>query len=366
MDKKLFRGWWQAKVPCRAWCFCLATGSPKRLIIHIVLTIAVIIFCVSCNRERNTNSVLELPIVGVENSSVKEDSFYDESVLKPIVTDLGLIVHWEKDSWRIPQYEVFSWDIFSDIAPILIFDYADYGVQDRMLKRLAFYVEKAGFRGRLSQDSEIAHLHGWNAHNYRAVDLARFFDTARKQNFPLLDEEWELEKILLNEKIIRMENGNIVPGRGAILSIARDSTSQLRWRFLAHEGFHGLYFVDEDFRNFCRRRWEGLPENAKRFIIAYFDHQQYDTADEYLLINEFMGHIMQQSIPQIADYFGRNLPARLENTQRASELPQKDSATNTWPELATTFTEEAQALSEYVNQRWGFTAGRVWAQGTRN
>jgi len=69
---------------------------------------------------------------------------------------------------------------------------------------------------------------------------------------------------------------------------------------------------------------------------------------------------MQQSIPQIADYFGRNLPARLENTRRASELPPKDSATNTWPDLAAAFTEEAQALSDYVNQRWGFTAGRVW------
>ena len=362
MDYKLFWGpGGQTKAPCTAWHFCLPP-PPKKFFIHTILTVLVIILCAGCSRERNPQTVLELPLVEIssdqEMSSI--DTYYDDSIIKPVVVEPGLILNWSRGNWRIPEYEVFSWDIFSDTTPILIFDYADYGVQDRMLKRLAFYVEKAGFRGRLSQDSEIAHLHGWNAHNYRALDLARFFDTARKTNFPLLDEEWELEKILLNEKIIRVENGNIVPSNGAILSIARESPDYLRWRFLAHEGFHGLYFVDEDFRNFCRRRWEGLSQSAKRFIIAYFDHQQYDTADEYLLINEFMGHIMQQPILQIADYFGRNLPARLENTRRSSELPPKDSATNTWPELAAAFTAEAQALSDYVNQRWGFTAGRVW------
>ncbi|MDR2964732.1 MAG: hypothetical protein LBU88_03040 [Treponema sp.] len=329
---------------------------------YLIFLILPILFLFSCNRDK-TPPVLELPFVNAEIPSVKEDlnEFIDTSVLKPVITDPGLILNWQKENWRIQEYEIFSWDIFADTTPILIFDYADYGVQNRMLKRLAFYVEKAGFRGQLWHDSDIAHLHGWNAHNYRDVDLARFFDTARKTGFPLLDEEWELEKLLLNEKIIRRENGNIVPGKGAILSIARESTESLRRRFLAHEGFHGLYFVDNEFRNFCRRRWEGLSEPAKIFLTAYFDHQQYDTKDEYLLINEFMGHIMQQPISQAADYFGRNLPSRLENTMRASDLPPKDNATGTWPELALAFTSEAQALSDYVNLRWGFTAGRAWS-----
>ncbi|MDR0322981.1 MAG: hypothetical protein LBI12_00870 [Treponema sp.] len=289
---------------------------------------------------------------------------------EPIIADPALVIAWPRESWRSSRYEVFKWDRFSS-APVLIFDYADYAVQDRMLKRLAFFVEKAGFRGQLSQDTEIEHLHGWNAHNYRAQDLARFFDLARRTNFPLLNEERELENILLNEGIIRAErNGSlseisIVAGNGAIISITRESPDYLRYRFMAHEGFHGIFFIDEEFRDFSWQRWERLPATAKRFITSYFDFQQYDTKDEYLLVNEFMGHILQQPVSQAADYFGRNLPLRLENTWRVSSLPQKDTVTGTWPDLADAFTEEAQAFSDYVNRRWGFTAGRVWGLRVR-
>ncbi len=276
---------------------------------------------------------------------------------EPIKADPALVIDWERDNWRNVNYEIFRWDTFPSL---LIFDYADYAVQDRMLKRLAFYVEKAGFRGRLAPDSEIAELHGWNAHDYRAIDLAGFFDTARKTNFLLSDEERELENILLNEGIIREEQGSVLAGEGGIISITRESPDYLRYRFMVHEGFHGLFFIDEDFRNFSRSRWEHLPPPAKKFITSYFGFQQYDTKDEYLLVNEFMAHIMQQSVRQAAEYFGKILPSRLENTWRVSSLPQKDEVSGTWTVLAETFTEEAQAFSGYVDRRWSLTAGRVW------
>jgi len=283
---------------------------------------------------------------------------------RPIVADPALVIEWPRESWRNTRYEVFSWDRLETRPlrqpPVLIFDYADYRVQDRMLKRLAFFVEKAGFRGRMMQDHEIAHLHGWNAHDYRAEDLARFFDTARKTNFPLLEEERELERILLNEEIIRETPNGIVAGNGAIISISRESTDSLRYRFMAHEGFHGLFFIDEDFREFSRQRWEQFSAEAKRFLIGFFMLQQYDVEDEYLLVNEFMAHVLQQSVSQAADYFGRQLPLRLEPTIYASWLPQKNAASGTWPSLAAAFTSEAQAFSAYVNRRWGLAAGRVW------
>jgi hypothetical protein len=275
---------------------------------------------------------------------------------EPINADPVLVIEWPQKNWRNRSYEVFRWDNFPSL---LIFDFADYAVQDRMLKRLAFFVEKAGFRGRLAQDSEIEELHAWNAHDYRAQDLANFFDAVKKANFPLLSEERELEKILLNEKIIVEEQGSIVAGKGAIVSISRESPSYLRYRFMAHEGYHGIFFIDEDFRDFSRRRFEQLSSSARRFIVSYFGFQQYDTGDEYLMINEFMAHILQQSVSGASDYFGRQLPERLEPTWRASVLPRKDEGT--WPVLADEFTAEARAFSAYVNQRWGLSAGRVWA-----
>jgi len=277
---------------------------------------------------------------------------------EPIKADPAFLLYWPKERWRNKSFEIFRWDRFPSL---LIFDFADYAVQDKMLKRLAFFVEKAGFRGRLAPDSEIEELHAWNAHDYRARDLAAFFDTAKKENFPLLDEEKQLEKILLSERIIRESSGSIAAGEGGIVSISRESSDYLRYRFLTHEGFHGLFFIDADFRDFSKKRLEKLPAAARRFIVSYFDYQQYDTKDEYLLINEFMAHILQQSASQAAEYFGHYLPLRLlESSWRASALPQKDEASNTWPALSTAFAVEGEAFSEYVNKRWGLAGGRVW------
>jgi hypothetical protein len=276
----------------------------------------------------------------------------------PIYADPALVLEWPMEYWRNRDYEIFQWSGFPEI---LIFDFADYAAQDRMLKRLAFFVEKAGFRGRLAHDAEIAELHAWNAHDYRAEDLARFFDTARKTGFPLLKEERELEEILLNERIIIEDQNGISAGEGGIISISRESPDYLRYRFMAHEGFHGLFFIDEDFRDFSRRRWEQLSSSAKRFIVSFFEFQQYDVRDEYLLVNEFMAHVLQQTVSQAAEYFGSRIPGQLESTWRASSLPQKDEASGTWPILASAFTAEARAFSDYVNRRWSLAAGRSWS-----
>jgi len=274
----------------------------------------------------------------------------------PIAADPGMVLAWPQEHWRDRRYEVFRWDRFPSL---LIFDTADYAAQDRMFKRLAFFVEKAGFQGRLASDEEIAELHGWNAHDYRAEDLVRFFQLARNLNFPLLAEERELERILLDAGIMRESGANIQEGEGGIISISRESESYLRFMFMAHEGFHGLFFIDEDFRVFSRRRWQQLPAEARRFIVSYFNFQHYATADEYLLVNEFMAHLLQQPVSQAARYFGQTLPSRIEDGWRRADLPAKDKAADSWPTLARAFTREAEAFSAYVGSRWGLAAGRV-------
>ena len=287
--------------------------------------------------------------------------------LDPIKADPASVLSYPIASWRDKRYEVFSWDTFPEV---LIFDTADYAVQDLLFKRLAFFVEKAGFRGRLAPDAEIAGLHGWNAHDYKAEDLAAFFEAARKSNFPLLREERELESLLLGAGIIRRNSAaGIIPGRGAIISLSRESDKTdrgLRPRFMAHEGFHGIYFIDEDFRNFSRRRWEAFPAPAKKFLLSFFDFQAYDIQDNNLVINEFMAHVLQQPVSQASWYFGEYQPNRMISTspRRASSLPEKEELSSDgrrfWPELAKAFTEEGEAFSRYVNQRWGLAAGRVW------
>jgi hypothetical protein len=277
---------------------------------------------------------------------------------EPIPLDPALILDYPQTSWRRADYEVFRWESFPSL---LIIDTADYAVQDRLFKRLAFFVEKAGYRGRLAGDEELEDQHGWNAHDYRARDLARFFEAARLVQFPLLPEERELESLLLAARIIRREGDRFAPGEGGIISISRESAGYLRGLFMAHEGFHGIFFIDEDFQEFSRRRWEGLDPRAKRFILSYFDYQHYDIEDEYLVVNEFMAHVLQQPVSRAGRYFGETLASRLEASPwRRAVLPEKDEAAGVWPLLASAFLAEARAFDAYAAERWGLGAGRVY------
>jgi hypothetical protein len=295
-----------------------------------------------------TGDITSLEAVPVKNRPFPEDA---------ILADPELILHYRQELWRDPRYELFQWDSFPSI---LIFDTADYATQSRLFKRLAFFTEKRDFRGRLAADAEIAGLHGWNAHDYRAEDLAGFFETARATDFPLLREERELESILVGAGILLKENDVITAGKGAVVSISRESADYLRSLFMVHEAFHGLFFIDEDFRNFTRRRWERFPRTAKQFIISYFDSQRYDPDDDFLMMNEFMAYCLQQPVSSAADYFGKTLAARIDaNSWRRRVLPPKDETAGNWPELAAAFSAEVEAFSDYVNRRWGLAAGRV-------
>jgi hypothetical protein len=276
----------------------------------------------------------------------------------PLTVDTGVILDYPQIVWRHDDYEIFRWESF---PKVLIFDTASYEIQSRLFKRLAFFTEKKGYRGKILSDREMANLHGWNAHDYRAEDLAAFFELARQQNFPLLKEERFLQEVLTANGIISVENGSVTAGEGAVVSISRESNGYLRRLFMAHECFHGIYFIDADFRDFTRRRYDALDPVSKRAILSYFDYQSYDITDEYLVFNEFMAHLLQQSAGAAAEYFGKTIPDRLDQSEwRRSVLPQKDEARGTWPHLAASFDQEARAFSAYVSERWPLAAGRVW------
>jgi hypothetical protein len=283
---------------------------------------------------------------------------------EPVSADPGIILAYPREAWRDPRYELFRWARFPSI---LIFDTATYALQDLFFKRLAFFVEKTGFRGRLVPDAELAGLHGWNAHDYRAEDLARFFNAAGKEAFPLSPEEEELRTILLEAGILRSDGGTLSPGGGAVLSLSRESAAYLRNLFMVHEGFHGLFFIDENFREFSRRRWEALDGAAKRFIRSYFDSQRYDLEDSFLMVNEFMAYCLQQPASQAGTYFGETLAARIYATPwRRGALPPGGEAAGVWPELSRSFAREAEAFSDYVGRRWGLSAGRVHSVKVRD
>jgi hypothetical protein len=290
---------------------------------------------------------------GVPVSAAAENAVPD-----PIPANPHDILYWPQQQWRNPRYEVFAWDRFPSI---LIFDTADYEVQNRMLKRLAFFAEKEGFRGSLAGDEEIAGLHGWNAHDYSAADLALFFQEAGDAGFPLNTEETELRQILINAAIIR-ETPEGLQGEGAVVSVSRESNQDMRAVFMAHEGFHGIFYIDQDFRRLSAERWNRLAPAGQQMFLTFLDDQEYDISVDIIIIKEFGSFLLQQDVSEAAFYFGTRIPARIENTAwlDANRRLRSSSGDGSYPQFAGMFSAEAEVFSAYAGQRWGFAAGRVW------
>ncbi len=276
------------------------------------------------------------------------------SPVSPILADPSLIVEWPRDRWRKGDFEVFSWDCF---PTVLIFDTADYAAQDRLFKRLAFFVEKEGYRGKLLSDAELEGLHAYNAHDYRAESLAAFFDAAASSAFPLGKSEIELRDILVREGIIVARKKGFAPGAGAVLSISRESVSYLRYLFIAHEGYHGIYFVDPDFRAEVSRVYRSMDARAIEYLQGYFtavDSLGYDTSDSYLMENEFMAYLMQQPLDRVGPYFAGVIAERYLRHGGKVELAEYVKGTG-----AADFVRAATELNDYAFSRWGLGGGRV-------
>ena len=71
---------------------------------------------------------------------------------------------------------------------------------------------KAGHAGTIESPAALRGIHGYNAHDYRADDLARFFTTAAKQGIGLTPGEEELAGLLLQNGILRKTNDGLPPG----------------------------------------------------------------------------------------------------------------------------------------------------------
>jgi len=272
----------------------------------------------------------------------------------PILADPSMIIEWPVSAWRRSDREVFAWDRFPSI---IIFDTANYAVQDKMFKRLAFFVEKQGYRGKLLSDAEMTDLHGYNAHDYRAESLAAFFAEAKKSGFPLNPDELDLEAILAAEGIIRKDGSSWAAGAGAVISISRESESYLRYLFMAHEGFHGIYFVDPDFRAEVSSVYKSMDPRAIKYLETYFtivDGLGYDVSDSYLMENEFMAYMMQQPEDRVAAYFTGNISERFVRYKGDPKLNEYIQSTK-----ASEFVRAAQELNAYSFGRWGIAGGRI-------
>lgn len=274
-------------------------------------------------------------------------------VLKPLRTDPGLLLGSKNTLWRTADYELYEWDRFERI---LFFDTKDYRVQDDFFRRLAFYVEKAGYKGRILTDRELGTMHGYNAHDYSAESLASFFTAAATSGVPLNEKEQILLKILIENSLIERTNSGYKSNGGAIISISQESADWLRKSLCAHEIWHGLFFTDDDFRTMTAAVYYTIDATSLAFIRGYWASQPslgYDQNDEYLMHNEFMAYIMQQPLSSVASYFV-HVANRGSVMKAIPELCAYVRTTNGIP-----FEDAARIFDSYAQDRWGLNCGRV-------
>ena len=292
--------------------------------------------------------------VSIKNIYSSENSplIYSGKKFPPIRTGFGPILFSDKSKWRRDEFELYSWNYFPDF---LIIDTRDYAYQAGMFKRLAFYVEKPGSRGILRSNEEIENLHGWNAHDYKASDLASFFNKAAESDFSLNREEEILKNILLENSVIREEGETYFPGNGGILSVSRESSGYLRRIFITHEGYHGVFFSSEEFRNRCEIIWNDVDPEIKDFWKLFFEYKRYDTDDHYLLVNEFMAYNLQQPLDRVIPYYFDHVIPRL-----MERYPEKrDFLTMLLQEKEEQFLSDAQKVADALYEITSLPAGSL-------
>jgi hypothetical protein len=296
----------------------------------------------------NSSIIKSLTLNYVENTEANKGY-----VLSPVKTDPGLILNYKMDNWRCDDYELYEWDRY---PKILFFDTKTLDIQSKFFTRLAFFVEKAGYKGRILSDEELEGKHGYNAHDYKAEDLARFFNTALDKNVKLNYYEMLLKEILIYNGLFTANGKYVKANDGGLVSISRETKEWSRQNLFSHEGWHMQFFRDEEFRNYVTAVFHTCDQNTKDFLIDYFRSQPslgYDTNDDYLMYNEFMAYIMEQRTSVVAENFVKK--ANWESVIKFT------------PELAAYirntegrgFEDISNALNSFVFDKYGIIAGNI-------
>lgn len=299
-----------------------------------------------------TSSMQGFSLLKIETSPVHAGNRAQRTP-NPIPAEINTILLNSKSSWRIPEFEIYEWVL----APkIFILDFRDRATQNAFFDRIAFYLEKAGFTGRLMSDAELAGRHGWNAHNYSPEGLAQFFNEVVRTNFAINTEEEWLRELALDLGLVRKAgDGSFQPGEGGLLSISNDrvETASNRLLLLSHEAFHGLFYTNEGLRRQADVEWANLSPESRDYLVSYFSILQYDTKDMGLMQNEFQAYMLQQTLQELRYTYGTQYRDRL-----VARFPERAAFFRAQaPRAAEEFRAAAARLQAIVYRDYGLVGG---------
>lgn len=191
---------------------------------------------------------------------------------------------------------------------IVVLDFPALAPQGRMFNRVAALTEKAGLpRDRVLSDDELdAAIRAsgdtaatfYYGHDYPAAALVRFFALADSGHIALDADEERLRALL-------RQLGWFDPhADGALISLSREGadpgvTASARAAILHHELSHGAFFVDPAYADYVRTFWRTALTAAEREAVTRFlASEDYDGADETLMVNEMQAYVMFTDDPR--------------------------------------------------------------------
>lgn len=282
----------------------MKTTSASRFLVPALVLTAFLCLPLAGLEAQASDAPITLANAGTSQPAAAREAPDPSPIPEGLNASLAQVLAGKAKNFRQNDFEVYRWT--SD-PQIVILDFKTLDMQDLYVKRLVFFLEKAGSRGELVSDAFMKGKHGWNANDFSPESLARFFTAARQAAFPLNAwEEYFLRCLCAWGLLIQDEQG-IRPGTGAIVSIAQDSYASTRKLLLQHEMTHGIYFTSKEFRDFVAQEWKDLPAEPKSFLIRFFQFKRYDTSDAGLMINEFQAYLLQQSLGGLQYYITNNM-----------------------------------------------------------
>ena len=219
----------------------------------------------------------------------------------PAVPDLPLAD--EADLLAVPADKLHVFRL-KPAPNILVFLFPSLTVQGHMLNRVGAFVEKAGVPhdhvlGDAAMSAAIAAGHDtvesfYYGHDYRAADLARFYDTARADGIGLDHEEMDLHGLL--DRAHFWSSGapeamiTLPPAGGDGMDASARAT------ILRHEISHGVYFTDPAYAAYVKHFWSDvMTEDQRARIRAFLGSENYDTTNEDLMRNEMQAYLVHTS-----------------------------------------------------------------------
>ena len=224
------------------------------------------------------------------------------TVPDPLLSNPDTILQQKITAWRQSEFEVFR---CKSLSKILIFDTDTYKTQSAFFKRLAFFTEKNGYTGRISSAAAFSDKKGYNAHNYHARDLARYFNKISASM--LLPEELLLRDILLISGVLIYKHRSYYGKEGGVISISRSSSPSLRKLLLVHELSHAVFYTVADYREGVQQLWMELSPAEQLFWSLFLYGRGYSVKDINLVVNEYHAYLLQQPRSEVNSYFRRQI-----------------------------------------------------------